>query len=202
MSLGPDIKEVLQEVGTSITILRSPVNITGEYIKTKINAQVTKPFIREFFLEVTLANDTQVVAGDTLLLADGRYFIVMNMTPVLFENEVYCFSAVFYKCNAVGIIKRRQELRIKYKQHIAWPNIATDCHALLTESYYGNKLDEDERVGPVSLNSIDCYLPHSKGAQKGDRFWISSTEYYQVEHIFIRRFDNVDLAILGEDTRE
>ena len=58
MSIGLDIKEVLSEVGNTITIVRTAGNVTGEYTMYKPNAQVTKPFIREFFLEGWLSYDT------------------------------------------------------------------------------------------------------------------------------------------------
>jgi hypothetical protein len=50
MGVGADIKEVLADVGTSILIIRSNRNISGEYIKYQLNAQVTKPFIRDMIV--------------------------------------------------------------------------------------------------------------------------------------------------------
>ncbi len=58
MGVGADIKEVLADVGTSILIVRAARNISGEFIKYQLNAQVTKPFIREFFLDAMISYDT------------------------------------------------------------------------------------------------------------------------------------------------
>ena len=201
MALGPDIKEVIEETGTPITIFRTPTNITGEFAKTKTNSQVTKPFIREFFLEALLPHDTSVVAGDWIQTADGRVFVVMNMTPTVFEGETYSNSVVLYKCNTTGKVKRQSITRVNYSPQVAWDDVVDPCYALVTESLYGNELDDDTRVGRVTLKSYDCYLPSSKGVKKGDRFWISADEYYVVENISSRRFDSVDLLTLGEDNR-
>ena len=45
MTIGPDIAEAIDEVGTSFIIVRDSGNVTGEYLYFKPNAQVTKPFI-------------------------------------------------------------------------------------------------------------------------------------------------------------
>lgn len=201
MSLGPDIKEVIAEVGSAITIFRSPANITGEFIKAKVNAQVTKPFIREFFLEGTLSYDTQLNAGDVVQLNDGRIFLVMNKTPITFEGSIYSYSAVLYKSNVTGSLYRLSETKVDYRSTVSWSAVVASAYALLTENQFGNELDDDGEVGKVSLKAIDCYLPRSYGAIIGDRFEVSSTEYYQVEDIKLRRFDNIDLITLGEDTR-
>ena len=120
----------------------------------------------------------------------------------MFEDGVYCFSSVFYKCNVTGILQRQVSTRTNYKTQPTWDTVVNPCYALINESLYGNDLDETGKVGMVQLKSYDCYLPHSKGAKVGDRFYISASEYYQVEAIATRRFDNVDLITLGEDTRE
>ncbi len=202
MTLGADIKEILQEVGIEVTIFRTPNNITGEYVQPIVNAQDTKPFIREFFTEAKLSHDTQIIAGDTLQsVSDNRIFLVMNMTPTMFEGAAYQYSAVFYKCNTSGILYRPITGEENYHSTLTWDEIKNPCYALLTESLYGNELDEDEEIGPVSKSKIDCYIPHSIGIKEGDRYQVSLDEYYQVEHIMTRRFDNVDLVTLGEDNR-
>ncbi len=202
MGLGTDILEVF-ELGIGFTILRSPDNITGESVLIKSNAQITKPFIREFFLEVQLSYTTQVVSGDTIQLADGRICIVMNSTPDIFEGDVFRYSAVLYVCNVTGILYRLSESRdTDYKLAPVWTSIDDTCHAVVTESQYGNELDDDEKVGQVSRFAIDCYLPHSKGVQKGDRFWISATKFFKVEHLFTWSFNEVDKIMLTEDNRE
>jgi len=201
MTLGVDIKEVLADVGMSITILRDAGNITGEYIYGKINKQVTKPFIREFFMEAWLASDSQAVGGDVVQLSDGRIFIVMNKTPSMFEDAIYRYDSVLYKCNTVAILQRPTETRVNYTITTTFPAIQETVNALITESLYGNELDTDEELALLGISSEDCYVSSSVGVERQDRFWISDSEYYQVEVVRTRRFDGVDLIVLGEDTR-
>ncbi|MGW8177643.1 MAG: hypothetical protein ACWGQW_02440, partial [bacterium] len=58
--IGQDIKEVFEEVGTAFvfTTTQNRENNSGEYLVYEINRQVTKPFIREYFLEAETAFDT------------------------------------------------------------------------------------------------------------------------------------------------
>jgi len=197
--LADDIKEVIADVGISVTAVAGTV--TGEYIYGKINKQVTKPFIREFFMEAWLAADTSIVAGDVLELSDGRKFMVMNKTPSMFENAIYRYDSVIYKCNVTATLKRPTETRVNYTTEVDFSTIQENVYALITESLYGNELDTDEQLALLGISSQDCYVPSSVGVERLDRFWISETEYYQVEVVKKRRFDGVDLIVLGEDTR-
>lgn len=201
MTLAADLKEVITEIGTSVTILRAAGDITGEYVYTKINKQVTKPFIREFFLEAWIASDSQAIAGDVLELSDGRRFIIMNKTPSMFEDAIYRYDSVLYKCNVLATLQRFTETRTNYTVSIVPVTIDSAVNALITESLYGNELDMDEELALLGLTSEDCYVPSTVGVEYLDRFWISATEYYQVEVVKKRRYDGVDLIILGEDTR-
>lgn len=200
-TLADDIKEVIIEIGTSITILRESGNVLGEYIYGKINKQVTKPFIREFFMEAWLPTDSEVVAGDVIELSDGRKFIVMNKTPSMFEDATYRYDSVIYKSNVTAKLQRPTETRENYTITTTFSTIKETVYALVTESLYGNELDIDEELAAMGVMSEDCYVPSSVGVEYLDRFWISETEYYQVEVVKKRRFENVDLIILGEDTR-
>ena len=201
MTLASDIKEIIAEIGTSVTIIRPTGNITGEYLYGKINKQVTKPFIREFFMEAWMASDTAMVSGDTIQTSDGRIFIIMNKTPSMFEDIAYRYDSVVYKCNVVATVQRPVETTENYTVTTSFSTITEDVNMLITESLYGNELDTDEELASIGLSSEDCYVSSSVGIEYLDRIWISETEYYQVEVIKKRRFDGVDLIILGEDTR-
>jgi len=201
MTLADDYKEVITEIGEPATILRVTGNVSGQMIHTKVNAQITKPFIREFFMEADLPSDSLIVAGDVFRLADNRVFLVMNKTPKTFEAETYRHTAVLYKCNAAGALFRPFQRKVAHKAEIIWARIVDPCYALITESFYGHELEDKDPVGPVSKLAMDCYVSHSSGVQKGDRYFISATEYFQVESIMTRRYDSVDIALLGEDTR-
>ena len=106
MATKDSVKRTIESVGTALTILRDGGDVTGEYCDVEPNSQVTKPFVREFFLEASLVFDTEVVPGDVVQFDDGRKLLVMNSTPAQFRNEVITNEAVLYKCNVSGELWR------------------------------------------------------------------------------------------------
>jgi len=177
MAIGPDIKEVLSEIGGAVTILRSPTNVTGEYIRIVLNKQVTKPFIREFFTEAILSYDTGIVAGDEILFADSHVYLVMNKTAAILEGETYQWNSVLHKTNAVGRILRKPSTSTRstrYQQTAAWSVTNTSCYALMTESLYGNEMDTDEDLANLGLMREDLYISSKHGILRNDRFDISA----------------------------
>jgi len=207
MSIGFDIADVFTEIGTQFNIKVASVeaDVTGGYLDFEMNRQVTKPFIREVFLECFFAYDTLVEAGDVIEFQDGtgRRFMVMNKTQENFENEAILYEGVLYKCNVSGELSRPsgEVFDSNYRQTTAWESIRTEAFALLSDRLFGTDLEQDEPVGQFNIESQLLYLPHSYGVQQLDRYSPRSGEYYKVETIATRRFDQVDVCYLAEDTR-
>lgn len=205
MTIGPDIEEVLEEVGTSFTILRDSGNVTGEYLDFEPNSQVTKPFIREFFLEAMLKYNTAVVSGDVIRFdVTQDCYMVMNFTPSMFENAVINYDAVLYKTNVHLAIYRATTVQdSNYHDRTVWTLIKTNVKALLTSPLYGSSLDEDRELGALGLQMQEIYLPLSVGIQTLDKIVVLETgEHWKVDSIKLRRFVAITVAELGEDTRE
>lgn len=208
MSIGPDISEVLDEVGIAIIIEDIDGNqTTGEYTYTKSNSQVTKPFIREFFLEGWLVYNTSANAGDYLIfnVSDEKY-IVMNKSPQIFENEVIKYDVVLYKTNEiVDIVRPVQEESDRssqtYQLETSWDLVKSDIDVLITTSLFGHDLNDDLALGQINIEKHEMYVPSSLGIQPLDRVCISSSDYFLVESVKPRRYANVDVLALIEDTR-
>lgn len=205
MTVGEDIKEVYQDVGSAFTIIRPTRTIRGEYLKYNPNSQVTKPFIREFFLEANLQYDTSAVPGDVLEVTVPRNrYMLMNRTPYMVENEVILYSCVLYKTNVKINIERPTEERdsASYLMRTTWEMIKQNVDALLTEPMFGITLETDEALGLLGIDRGELYVPASYGIQKLDRLRIYGTnEYYRVEAVKKRRYEDVDVVDIGEDTR-
>ena len=205
MSVGIDIKDAIAEVGGKITIIRDSGNITNEYILTKANTQVTKPFIREFFLEAQLAYDSVAVVGDVIQLDTiAQKFLLMNLTGDTFENERIRNAGVLYKCNVSGELFRPSGEVFNsqtYRKVTVWDSIGTNIYSLQTEPLFGNTLDTDEELGLIGLERDELYIPSSVGIQVNDRYQPVSGEYHRVESVITRRYDGVDVVELGEDNR-
>ena len=204
MTIGSDIKEVLQDVGVAITILRDSGNVTGEFAFTKSNAQVTKPFIREFFLEGQVAYDTQLVVGDIIQMnTSGKVFMVMNLTPDLLENTIFRHQVVFYMCNLLVDVLRPSDddFDQRYRSARSWSFIARQKYCLITTPLYGHELSSDDEIGKLGIEVHEMYVPSSLGIKALDRIQISSLQYYKVEAVKPRRFEAVDVLELREDNR-
>ena len=205
MTIGPDIKEAIEEVGAAFTIIRTSGNIDGGYLQAKSNAQVTKPFIREFFLEALICYDSDVVSGDVIEFdtTSDRY-LIMNLTSKLFENEVISFDTVLYKTNVSADIYRPDDSGSRDSQYhleTAWDLVQEDVDVLITSPLYGISLETDQHLGLIGLKELEMYIPTSIGLQVLDRIVISPTEYYRVEAIKSRRYLAVDVCDIGEDER-
>jgi len=205
MTIGPDIKEAIVEVGTGFTIIRDSGNISGEFLTHKSNAQVTKPFIREFFLEGTMQYDTVVVSGDIVEFdTTGVRYLVTHKTATLFENAVIRYEVVLYKANVNVSVLRPVEVRDAHTYHIrtAWSTVKAAHDLVLTTPLFGQSLDGDNELGMLGIQSHEVYAPTSYGITYLDRLKILSTgEYWRVEAVRKYRYDGVDVIDVGEDVR-
>ena len=205
MTIGPDIKEAIVEVGTGFTIVRDAGNITGEFLTHKSNAQVTKPFIREFFLEGTMQYDTEAISGDIVEFdTTGTRYLVTHSTPTLFENVVIRYEVVLYKANVNVSILRPGERRnpVSYLMETYWTPIKSAVDLVLTTPLFGQSLEGDNELGLLNIETHEVYAPSSYGIAHLDRIKILSTgEYWRVEAVRKYRYDGVDVIDVGEDVR-
>ena len=206
MGLGEDIRLTLDDVGYDFTILRDSGNVVGEHLITKSNSQTTKPFIREFFLDAMFEDLTQVNAGDIVQIDVTKLvYLVVNKTPYVFENEIIKWDGVLYKCNVSGELFRPSGENSydsqTYQVSPVWETIKANCYALQTESLFGNDLEENQALGQFGIKAHELFLPGTVDIQVLDRYQPVSGEYYKVETLAKRRFNNVVVATLSEDTR-
>lgn len=208
MTIGPDIKEAIVEVGVGYTIIRDSGNISDNYMTFKPNEQVTKPFIREFFLEAQLTYDTQVVAGDIIEFdTTGNRYIVMHFTPTLFENTVIRYESVLYKTNVKVTILRPGERRNPntYVMETYWSVVKENVDLLLTTPLFGQDLETAEELGLLGIETHDIWCPSSYGIQHLDRIKITQGtdvgSYWRAEAIRKYRFEACDVVSVGEDVR-
>jgi len=203
--LGEDLNEVHEEVGTSFTILRDAGEISGEYCIMKKNAQVTKPFTREFFMEGKFNWDSGLVAGDVVRASDGRHFILMNETPAMYQDEAIEQLGVLYKCNVSGELQRisgEAGYDDEYNSTASFVTIKESCYGLLTESLYGHDVETDEEIALLGLENHEFYTPHSMGVQRFDRLIpVSGEDSLMVESVKTRKYDSVDVVTLSLDRR-
>jgi hypothetical protein len=208
MTIGPDIKEAIVEVGTAYTIIRDSGNVEDNYLTFKPNEQVTKPFIREFFLEAQIAHDSPIVAGDIIEFdTTGDRFIVMHFTPTLFENTVIRYESVLYKTNVKVSVLRPGERRNPqtYLMETYWTIIKQDVDVLLTTPLFGQDLETAEELGLLGIESHEIWCPSSYGIANLDRIRVTSGvgagNYWRTEAVRKYRFEACEVVKVGEDVR-
>lgn len=220
MGMGDDIKSVFVENGVAYTIVRDSGNISGEYLDYEPNSQVTKPFIREHFLEVDFAYDTVTVGGDIIRFdvsgesdSDKDHYLIVHHSKAIFENEVTDIEGVLYKTNIFGTFLRPSgELATSsYRTITNWTTHKTDVRGILTDKLYGTFLDDESQlVAQVDIKSLLLYVPSSIEPMVHDRFFISGenltalsgSEYYAVKYLEVHSHKGVTKVYLEEDTRE
>lgn len=206
MSIGPDIKEAIWDVGMYYDILLpNPISIR-EKLVYKGNAQATKPFIREFFLEATLSHDSAVIPGAVIKIATSAIpYLVMNKTPNIFEDEVIENKVVLYKCNVSGELQRisgEVGWNTNYKKTPKFEVIRANAYALQTEVLAGSGVHPEQEIGAVSTDRQDLYVPTYYGVKELDRYIpVSGETMYMVKAVKTRLYDNVDVCELVPDKR-
>ena len=202
--VGEDIKSAYEETGAGFTILRDAGDLSGEFLDATLNDQITKPFIREHFLECNFAYNTSGEVGDVVRFDETRdNYLVMNQTPDVFENEIIEYNVVLYKANVSGeILRPSGEVRDgQLHKQTQWQIVKTNAYALQTDAFFGGDLDTEQDLGIIGIENDELYIPANAGIEVMDRWQPASGEYYRVESISRRRFPAVYVVKLGEDQR-
>jgi hypothetical protein len=126
----------------------------------------------------------------------------MNFTPLIFENEVIKYDAVLYKTNVSATIYRPRDVRDTQtlQKRTVWDVWASDVDCLLTTPLHGHDLETDEQVGLLGIENHELYIPQSIGVKQLDRIK-TGDEYFRIETVKKRRYSNVTVFDVGEDTR-
>lgn len=206
--LGGDIAEVYEELGANASIVNRVPVITGERVLYDINAQATKPFIREHQLDASFPYDTQITTNDVILMtAVDRHYMVMNKTPEMFENEVVEWSAVLYLCNLplTAHVVRPVEVRDaqSYNMIAGWEVIIdSPMYGLLSDRIFGTEIEQQSKEGgQFPIWKITLIAPKFYGVKPLDRLIISETEYYKIEAVESYYYPGAQQILLVEDTR-
>ena len=157
MSIATDLKEVLQDVGTEIRVIKPDGRILkGEHIDLE-SSEAVNSFVRAFYLEGTLTADSAAVPGDIIeMVVTGHKNLVATKVPEIFENAVTSFNATLYRCNVTLDILRLaagSSWDANYQLVNGWQPVKTDVPALLTDDA-GTEIDADRDVGKLGIFNI------------------------------------------------
>lgn len=203
MSIGVDIASVINELGTTATILRTPTNLT-EKILYEINEISTSPFTREYFLNASFIYNSVIVSGDVIQFS-GITCLVSSKTPDNFEDSTVENLAVLYKCNlpstAKILIPGQTQNATTYEITPTWTVRKSLAYGLLYQDTRGTLKNEDSPTGKDPVFQLVCLVPDSYGVVQDDRLLVTSTEYYRVQDIEKYQYPGIHVLSLVEDNR-
>lgn len=203
MSIGMDVKEVLNELGTSFTIhYPDGSTISGEKLDYEFYPDNSSEFIRQNFYSATIVYDSIVVAGN-IISFDSNYFLVTNAMSTLFEDTIVDKSVPLYKCNVHNATLERftESYDIDYIKQPNWADVYTGIYGLNYETKFGEAVKDFEDAIELPLDSNLLFISSYYEVKVGDRFRISTTEYFKVERIATRRIEGLNIIYLAVDNR-
>ncbi len=206
MHLAKDIACTLANVGVAFTTERLGTATADdiEYFTYTPNTQVTKPFVREHFLETVFKSTTNVQNGDIIITTiAGDSYLCVNNTPDVLENEIIRYLAVLYKTNVLVDVLRPQNTTVGYDTSLAFATVHSSQKALIYAPLFGNKGEINEDIGFIQDEKEEMYISAGYGIKANDRVVVHGTsEKYIVSTVITRRYPGVAVLVLDEDTRE
>lgn len=203
--IGDDIKDVLQELGTPISILKLDGSIiSGEYIDYEHYYEKVTEFRRQFCYSGDFQFDSAVKQGDVISF-DDKSFLMMNVKRDLFEGEAVITSNYFIECNVTdGVFKRNMETRDPVTRRLSsgWTNLHENCNAVMVEK---EVRIHPEQVMNFSLHHFTLYTMAYPDIVVGDRWFpdaANTSEYYKVMSISKFKFAGLLTIDLQEDARD
>jgi hypothetical protein len=207
VGIGGDIKDVLQELATTLTIYkRDGSTVTGEKIDYEHYFDQSTEFIRQWCYSGDFQYDTQAEEGDNLYF-DGNYFLLLNLKRTLFEDEPVDSSGFFVVCNCTnGVIKKPVQTRnsTTKKLETVWTVVTTGIKCLI----HGGDLAYERRGDIVMGNPVGGYnlfCPNNTAYKEGYRFYPDAedtTVFYKITRVKRFRYRNVFFCDLEDEARE
>ena len=204
MSIGPDIQEVLAELGTAITLHPyGGTPVPAGHIDFVVFTEHSTPFTRMFLHSATTQYDTIVNIGDVVSWG-GNYYLTTNKKPVEFENEVIEYEMLFYFANVTGSFHRLSETPTydaDYKLINPWTPYAENVHVTLSENDIGKAVGTNEQISSLSSVSNFLYVSAVHDIKIGDRFILTAERQFQIETIDDLMYQGVNVCVVKEDLR-
>lgn len=202
--IGPDIKDVLQELGTPFTIIKLDGRvITGEYLDYEMYYEQSTEFIRQYAYSGDFQYDSEVTGGD-LIQFDNKTFLMMNVKKTLFENEAVDYSNFFIQCNSLGRISKAVKTRdpVTKRNAIVWETVFDNVYgSMVTNAPNTESLGMSDTIN----DKFTLFTQGYSGVISGFRYYPDLedlTEYYHILTIDKYRFDGMLNMRLIEDSRE
>jgi hypothetical protein len=204
MTIGSDVKEVMEELGTALTIYnRDGTTVTGEYVDFETYPKHSTLFTRMFMYSGAMAYDSVIEKGDIVSFS-GFFFIVTNKVASFFENDSIENAVVFFRCNVIGDFKKYEdtpEYDANYDRIAGWALIAGSVKCCLVDKRLTTDPENHAEIATISSDVLILYVSAIHDIKVGDRLEISEEEIFQVDTVSKYEIDNVLVCQMSKDDR-
>ena len=203
--IGEDIKDVLAELGTPITIYKLDGSIiTGEYIDAENYYKHSTDFIRQNVWTCDLSYDSQIADGDIIDM-DGRWVVVMNVKDTKFEQEKVINNAFLVETNCLGKFTRQVTTRDTdtLEQTTVWEDVQIDVRGVQVEHIRNPSYEMTEEMKEAAVREL-LYVQKFDDIRVGDRWYpdqTDTTEFYKIVNKSSRVYAGLYRLNLEQDTR-
>lgn len=204
MSIGEDIAEVFAEVGTPCEIIKANGSIIPAYFDVETNPFHSTTFIRQNCINSIFPYDTDIEHGDVVKFT-GRYALVMNAPPELFQGAMVVKNCYLVNCNtSTGMIYRKQIDRTDYRASADWGfALFEDVCALHYAGTIDAPIELVEDVARIEKEKHTLFLPAHLDIRVGDRWLLTpSSKPYQISAFTDRRYEGLHLCTIIKDEGE
>lgn len=205
--IGDDIKEVLDELGTTATITKSDTSTVTEKIDPEAYPTHSSEFIRQFFISATFNYETVAVIGDDISFR-SKHHILVNIDESTFEDLPVDKIGSMYLCNTNGAFKRETTTvnPTTFAEEKTWA-VASGNPASLYALQYENKFGFEQMFAEDMQSFFTekhiLVIPNGLDVKVGDRWYPNyqdDTVYFRISAIESRRL-GTPICTLDEDTR-
>lgn len=203
--IGDDIKAVLEELGSSTTIYKYGGTTITEVMDLETFPTSSTEFIRQYFGVLSVAYDSAIAPGDIVFI-NNCYYLVILTDRMFFENAPVDITVPACRCNVYGSLKRLSTVtNADYIKVPTWTDVTVEpLRALQYEDKSGNFQEIEGHLMSFNKEQHSLLLPVFVPVQVDDRWYPSHSnlnEFYRISSIDTRRFENVSICALEEDTR-
>ena len=213
MSIASEIKSVLQEVGSSITVRKwDGTLVTGEFIDDTSHTEKEKPIAQSFFFNLSLHHPTAIEVGDTVIWGTSPHImeiLVTAIAPQFFAREIVEYIASGFVVNAKGAFysfnQETDDATSDYDEVPKWlpvyPSIET--HATMIDSTLKDML---QAIGgqsmDVALDRPVLFVSSKFSNIAMGMQWRSTTgSMYKVNTVGDNSYIGIRAVFLSEETR-
>jgi len=211
--IGEDLLEVLEELGSKISIYKYSTGQTfEEFVDTSFEVNHVYPWTSHYMMKCDFGYNTKADAGDLITFIDDMQhptkYLIVALAKERFEQSVIAKEGVIYMCDSIAHIQRRTEIRnasTNYEPIVSWPTVYSGEYCFITGLLDNNK-EFERKFGEFSVDRNQLFISTFIDIREGDRCTVNSDNYsgevYQVISVEKDYLPGISICNINEDNRE